>query len=70
MNHIQNDVTNHEAPRAWCGSTLGSGFYFKDIDQVIINNLHGDRIPCLACLHGVIIALIEHPRHAHDTPAN
>jgi hypothetical protein len=53
MNHIKNPHA-HDIDRAWCGAKLDNSFHFKDLDQVIINNICGERIPCLQCIHGII----------------
>lgn len=56
MNHIKFDDGI-----SWCGEILTAGFHFKDIEQVTINNLHGERLPCQFCLRGVISALLIVP---------
>lgn len=58
MNHVR-----CEDGVAWCGTPLrmDDGFYFKDIDQVIINNQFGERIPCTHCLNVLISTLLNVP---------
>ena len=46
----------YEGEVAWCGSTL-TGFYFKDIEQALINNLHGERKICPDCVAAIIESL-------------
>lgn len=56
MNHIK-----YEDDTARCGVPLDIGFHFKDIEHVIINNLHGERLVCQFCLRNVITSLLMVP---------
>lgn len=53
MNHIK-----YEEGAGWCGATLDNSFHFKDIDQAIINNFHGERLICRGCLRSVVAAIL------------
>ena len=53
MNHIK-----YEDGVSRCGEPLDHNFYFKDLEQVIINNLHGERIACQYCLRAVVTSLL------------
>jgi hypothetical protein len=56
MNHIK-----YEDGVARCGAALDMNFHFKDIEQVIINNFHGERLVCQYCLRTVITSLLVVP---------
>ena len=56
MNHIK-----FEDGIAWCSAPLDNSFHFKDIEQVTINNLHGERLVCQYCLRSVITGLLRIP---------
>jgi hypothetical protein len=56
MNHIKQEEGN-----SWCGAPLDTIFHFKEIEQVIINNFHGERSVCLKCVCQVIAALVKSP---------
>jgi len=56
MNHVR-----YEEGIAWCGRPLDHNFHFKDIEQLTINNLHGERLVCEYCLRNVIRVLIIVP---------
>jgi hypothetical protein len=56
MNHVR-----YEDGVSWCGQTLDNSFHFKDIEQVTINNLHGERLVCQYCLRAIIHALVVLP---------
>lgn len=60
MNHIKN-FSSTEENRSWCGAKLDHNFYFKDLEQVIINNNFGERVPCQECVHGVVVELAKAP---------
>lgn len=48
MSHIQHI---HDEKNAWCGEPLpASEFYFKSLDQAILNNIHEGKKPiCEMC---------------------
>ena len=54
MNHIK-----LEDGVAWCNWPIPANeFHFKDIEQVVINNLHGERVACPHCVRSVINDLL------------
>lgn len=53
MNHIKNVTTE----KTWCDTALNTDFYFKDIEQAVINGMHGTRIVCRDCIHNIIFYL-------------
>jgi hypothetical protein len=58
MNHIK-----YEEGLSHCGAVLDENtFYFKEIEQVLINNLHGERIACEFCRQSIIRDLMTTPR--------
>ncbi len=54
MNHVK-----YEESLAWCHASLDNSFYFKDIEQVTINNAHGERLACQYCLRAIITSLLS-----------
>lgn len=59
MNHVR--LTTDENI-AWCGETLGSGFYFKDAEAAALNGVHGGKPLCGSCLTNIIRALDNNRR--------
>ena len=56
QNHVK-----YEDGLSWCAETLDSSFHFKDIEQVTINNLPGERLPCQYCLRAILTVLLTLP---------
>jgi 4-hydroxy-3-methylbut-2-en-1-yl diphosphate synthase IspG/GcpE len=55
MNHIK-----LEDGLAWCQQPIPENeFHFKDLEQVIINNFHGERVACPYCIRKVINDLLS-----------
>lgn len=61
MNHIKN-----KEGHSWCDVQLDNSFHFKDIEQVLVNNLHGERVVCQFCLRTLITDLLKVPSNVQS----
>jgi hypothetical protein len=56
MTHIRNTTTD----MMWCKEPLTNDFYFKDVEQALVNGLFGNKPICLDCSLNILKCLETH----------